>query len=174
MIRASPADGRRPHPALRATLSLGLVHHFAAMSTLRERGAERWWHRGSRNFGQRRRCPSRSDTTMSSGFVVDLYCPELRLCIEIDGGVHERTTCVEYDRCRPRCWLVAVCGWFDSRRTSCLETLESLVSTVDAGIASLSPNERHEPFRRLPLSRSVGLAAKWRTSPRERVARSAG
>ena len=38
------------------------------------------------------------------GFVVDLYCAELRLAIEIDGAIHARPLRAAYDRDRER-WL---------------------------------------------------------------------
>jgi len=31
------------------------------------------------------------------GFVVDFYCAELRVALEIDGAVHDRREVVEYD-----------------------------------------------------------------------------
>jgi very-short-patch-repair endonuclease len=36
------------------------------------------------------------------GFIVDFYCDELKLCIEIDGGVHNEETIKEYDIERER------------------------------------------------------------------------
>ena len=33
-------------------------------------------------------------------FVLDFYCPEIRLCIEIDGMVHKTADADEYDRMR--------------------------------------------------------------------------
>ncbi|TAL39766.1 MAG: DUF559 domain-containing protein, partial [Spirochaetes bacterium] len=32
------------------------------------------------------------------GFIVDFYCEELRLCLEIDGGVHDDEEQRKYDR----------------------------------------------------------------------------
>lgn len=34
------------------------------------------------------------------GYVIDFYCPEKRLAIEIDGGIHEKTS--KYDQYRTR------------------------------------------------------------------------
>ena len=34
------------------------------------------------------------------GFVVDFYCAELRLVLEIDGAVHEKTAKASYDKAR--------------------------------------------------------------------------
>lgn len=34
------------------------------------------------------------------GFVVDFYCPELRLAIEVDGGYHQDKDQVDYDKAR--------------------------------------------------------------------------
>lgn len=31
------------------------------------------------------------------GFVMDLYCASLRLCVEIDGDVHDSAAAIEYD-----------------------------------------------------------------------------
>lgn len=36
-------------------------------------------------------------------YVVDFYCPELRLAIELDGGVHEAAMAYERDAIRARC-----------------------------------------------------------------------
>ena len=36
------------------------------------------------------------------GFIVDFYCPELNLAIEVDGTVHRRRTQGEYDEARSR------------------------------------------------------------------------
>jgi very-short-patch-repair endonuclease len=38
------------------------------------------------------------------GFVVDFYCAELRVALEIDGAVHDRREVVEYDAARTE-WL---------------------------------------------------------------------
>ena len=34
------------------------------------------------------------------GFVVDFYCAELKLAIELDGGIHDAEGIVDYDRAR--------------------------------------------------------------------------
>jgi len=34
------------------------------------------------------------------GFVVDFYCPELRLAIEVDGGYHKKKDQIDYDKAR--------------------------------------------------------------------------
>ena len=36
------------------------------------------------------------------GFIVDFYCPELNLAVEVDGTVHHRRTQAEYDEARSR------------------------------------------------------------------------
>ena len=36
------------------------------------------------------------------GFIVDFYCPELRLVAEVDGAVHRDPTQAEYDEARSR------------------------------------------------------------------------
>lgn len=40
------------------------------------------------------------------GFVVDFYCAELRLVLELDGGIHEEKTKSSYDEARTS-WLEA-------------------------------------------------------------------
>jgi very-short-patch-repair endonuclease len=37
-----------------------------------------------------------------AGFIVDFYCAELRLALELDGGVHEDQARREYDEARTR------------------------------------------------------------------------
>ena len=34
------------------------------------------------------------------GFIVDFYCPELRLALELDGGVHNSAEAMNYDKHR--------------------------------------------------------------------------
>lgn len=41
------------------------------------------------------------------GFIVDFYCHELKLCIEIDGGIHLRKDVHEYDRYREKALIEA-------------------------------------------------------------------
>src|SRR5713101_902023 len=36
------------------------------------------------------------------GFIVDFYCPELRLAVEVDGAVHRGRAQAEYDEARSR------------------------------------------------------------------------
>jgi very-short-patch-repair endonuclease len=41
------------------------------------------------------------------GLIVDFYCPELRLAVEVDGMVHDGRTQAEYDEARSRALLHA-------------------------------------------------------------------
>lgn len=36
------------------------------------------------------------------GYVVDFYCPQKRLCIEVEGGIHKLTSSQMYDKYRFR------------------------------------------------------------------------
>ncbi len=36
------------------------------------------------------------------GFITDFYCDELRLCVEIDGGIHLEKNQMEYDAAREK------------------------------------------------------------------------
>ena len=38
--------------------------------------------------------------TSNRNYIIDFYCPALRLCIEIDGGVHEDEEQQAYDEAR--------------------------------------------------------------------------
>ena len=33
-------------------------------------------------------------------YIMDFYCPELRLCIEVDGDIHDTFVCIEKDKDR--------------------------------------------------------------------------
>ena len=46
------------------------------------------------------------------GFIVDFYCPELNLAIEVDGTVHRRRTQGEYDEARSRALAHVGIGFF--------------------------------------------------------------
>src|SRR5256886_880079 len=44
------------------------------------------------------------------GFIVDFYCPELRLGVEVDGAVHRDRSQAEYDEARSRALATAGIG----------------------------------------------------------------
>ena len=74
------------------------------------------------------------------GFIVDFYCPELRLALEIDGPVHESEVRTEYDEERDRALAVAGITVMRVRNDGLSE----------AGLVSLlEPHLGHSPSRGL-------------------------
>ena len=80
------------------------------------------------------------------GFIVDFYCPELRLALEIDGPVHESERQTGYDEERDRALAVAGITVMRVRNDGLSE----------AGLVSLlEPHLGHSPSPPNPLSTFV-------------------
>jgi very-short-patch-repair endonuclease len=80
------------------TTSTKRLRELRQESTTAETAA--WWllrNRQVRGLKFRRQCPL-------GGFVVDFYCPEARLVIELDGSVHAQPSQMRKDRAKDR-WL---------------------------------------------------------------------
>src|SRR5438067_13333106 len=91
------------------------------------------------------------------GFIVDFYCPELNLAIEVDGTVHRRRTQAEYDEARSRALAHAGIGVVRIRNEEVSEA--GLASLLEPYLTS-SPSPRTSPPVPLPHCGEGGT--KWR------------
>jgi very-short-patch-repair endonuclease len=71
------------------------------------------------------------------GFIVDFYCPEYRLVLEIDGSVHSAPTARDYDEARTAHFhlkglTVARIKNEDVSRKNLLDLIEKAIATADA------------------------------------------
>ena len=119
MLRAR-IDGRR-YPD---TAKLEIARHLRRDPTPAERNAWSLLRRkGILGLKFRRQHPL-------CGFIVDFYCPRLRLVLELDGGSHEDQAQASYDAARTQ-WLEA--HGYTVRRIRneavCRDSLERLLST---------------------------------------------
>ena len=66
-------------------------------------------------------------------FIVDFYCREARLVIEVDGPVHEAPEAIEYDGARQQ--------FLEERGLSCLRfTNEQVINDTDSVLKAISAN----------------------------------
>ena len=99
------------------------------------------------------------------GFIVDFYCPELNLAIEVDGTVHGHRTQAEYDEARSRALAHAGVGVVRIRNEEVSEA--GLVTLLEPYVTS-SPSPRTSPPASLSALRRGGT--KWRNgSPSPRM-----
>lgn len=75
------------------------------------------------------------------GFIVDLYCAELRLAIELDGAVHDTTT--DYDTARTQ--TLASAGIHVIRIRNEDLTLDYLISQIQPLLSTPSPDRERGP-----------------------------
>ena len=73
-----------------------------------------------------------------SGFILDFYCPKLRLAIEVDGAIHQDPETRKYDQKRTR--LLARNGIYVIRfwNDEVLNHLDSVPSRIQAHVDSLT------------------------------------
>ena len=69
-----------------------------------------WQHLRNRNLGYKFRRQHPIDR-----FIIDFYCAEAKLCIEIDGSSHFETEQEEYDKARTEFWKNWATKSFDLR-----------------------------------------------------------
>jgi len=99
------------------------------------------------------------------GFIVDFYCAELRLAVEVDGTVHRGRMRAEYDEARSRALAHAGIGVVRIRNEQVSEA--GLVRLLEPYVTA-SPSPRTSPP--VPLSALRRGGTKWRDgSPSPRM-----
>jgi len=94
------------------------------------------------------------------GFIVDFYCAELRLAVEVDGTVHGGRAQAEYDEARSQ--ALAQAGVIVVRINNEHVSEAGLVALVEPYVTS-SPSPRTSPP--VPLSALRRGGTKWRNRP---------
>jgi very-short-patch-repair endonuclease len=71
-------------------------------------------------------------------YVIDFYCPKLKLAIEIDGPSHVEEGASEYDKMRQSCIEALGIRFLRFRNDEVYEHLEGVLQTINAKIRDLT------------------------------------
>jgi len=90
------------------------------------------------------------------GFVLDFYCPEAKLAIEIDGGYHLKNESQEYDREREKFIESLGIRFLRFRNDEICENINNVMTQITNYLSPPLLREREVPtrdlFRELPSS----------------------
>ena len=89
-------------------------------------------------------------------FILDFWCPERRLVVELDGGIHERADVAAHDREREE-WIqrYGVCI-LRFRNEEVLTNLEAVLQTIQGSKSPLAPLLPQRPEERGTLGEGAG------------------
>jgi len=73
----------------------------------------------------------------TEGFILDFYCPELKICIEIDGQIHKNEEQLKYDQERSRTLKEQGISILRFWNSEVLNDLPSVLKTIDDFIRSI-------------------------------------
>ena len=84
-------------------------------------------------------------------FVLDFYCPAAKLCVEVDGGIHD----AQAEQDAERSAALAACGYrvVRVRNEEVLENLPSALARIQAAARIIAPSREN---RRAPPSPVIG------------------
>lgn len=89
-------------------------------------------------------------------FILDFWCPEHRLLVELDGGIHDRADVAAHDRER-EAWIrrygVRILRF---RNEEVLTNLETVLQTILSSISPLTPLPPQRPEERGTLGEGAG------------------
>ena len=91
-------------------------------------------------------------------YILDFYCPEIKLAIELDGEVHNQQ--IEEDRARSQClWEQHGINVLRFENKWVFEHLEWILGAIREEKAKRRTPQRHTPQRHTPQSAQDGLPA---------------